>query len=118
MYNRQPSAWEYCLEGASENIETEVVHGWIFKDGVWTAHAWCEFADRVIDLALSTHSTDKSDYYTKYMVSSDRCRRYSRIEFFELVGNEKHFGPYDTDLFFAETSEQDPLEVIEAQKGE
>lgn len=116
MYNRQPSAWEYCLEGASENAETEVVHGWIFKDGQWVTHAWCEFADRVIDLTLSTHSTDKFDFYTKYMVSSERCKRYSRIEFFELVGNEKHFGPYDKELFFAENCDQDPLEVIAAQK--
>ncbi|SDL33805.1 hypothetical protein SAMN05660337_2693 [Maridesulfovibrio ferrireducens] len=117
MYNRQPSSWEYCLEAASENIETEVVHGWIFKDGKWVTHAWCEFADKVIDLTESTHSMPKFEYYQRHMVSDQRCRRYSRIEFFTLVGDEKHFGPYDTELFFAETSDEDPIDVIEANKA-
>ncbi len=113
----KPSAYEYCLEGASENIETEVVHGWIFKDGKWVAHAWCEFADKVIDLIESTHSMSKFDYYQKFMVSDQRCKRYSRIEFFTLVGDEKHYGPYDKNLFFAETSDEDPIDVIESGRN-
>ncbi len=118
MFDRKPTAWEYCLESASENAETEVVHGWIFKDGKWVSHAWCEFADRVIDLTVSTHSTDKFNYYIKYMVSDQRCRRYSRLDFFKLVGDEGHFGPYDKEFFFAETCDRDPLEVIESRKSE
>lgn len=117
MFDRQPSSWEYCLEGASENTETEVVHGWIFKEGQWVTHAWCEFADKVIDLTESTHSMPKFDYYLKHMVSDERCKRYSRLEFFTLVGDEKHFGPYDKDLFFAETSDEDPIDVIAANKA-
>jgi hypothetical protein len=112
MSRNQPSAYEYCLEPASENSATEVVQGWIFKEDKWVAHAWCEFADRVIDLGQSTHSMDKFNYYTTYQVSEERCRRYSRIEFFTLVGDEGHFGPYDKELFFASTCERDPLEVI------
>ncbi|WP_027177624.1 hypothetical protein [Maridesulfovibrio bastinii] len=116
MFDRKPNAWEFCLEAASENIETEVVHGWIFEDGIWKTHAWCEFGDRVIDLTRSTHSMPKFDYYLKYRVSDSRQKRYSRLKFFELVGDEGHFGPYDKEFFFAESSEIDPLEIIEGGK--
>lgn len=118
MNRNQPSAYEYCLEPASENSAVEVVHGWIFKDDKWVAHAWCEFADRVIDLGRSTHSMDKFNYYITNRVREERCHRYSRIDFFTLVGDEGHFGPYDKELFFAPTSERDPLEVIEAGEVE
>lgn len=112
MFDRKPTSFESCLEAASENTETEVVHGWIFRDGVWHTHAWCEFGDRVIDLTASSHSMPKFDFYIKNNVKPERLRRYSRLEFFQLVASEGHFGPFDKDFFFAETSEEDPLKVL------
>ncbi|NJB67284.1 hypothetical protein GGQ74_000924 [Desulfobaculum xiamenense] len=114
MFDRKPTAFESCLEAASENPETEVVHGWIFRDGAWRTHAWCEFADRVIDLTASSHSMPKFDFYVKNRVTPERCRRYTRLNFFERVAETGDFGPFDKDFFFAETSEKDPLDVLGA----
>ncbi|MFK4765371.1 hypothetical protein ACI3L3_11435 [Desulfobaculum sp. SPO524] len=115
MFDRKPTSFESCLEAASENPETEVVHGWIFKDGTWQTHGWCEFADRVIDLTESSHSMPKFDYYVKFKVSPERTRRYTRLNFFERMAAEGHVGPFDKEFFFADTSDEDPLTVIAAK---
>ncbi|SKA79312.1 hypothetical protein [Desulfobaculum bizertense] len=113
MFDRKPTSFESCLEAASENTRVEVVHGWIWKEEQWEAHAWCEFDDRVIDLTESRHSMPKFDFYVKFKVDPKRCKRYTRLHFFELVGDEGHFGPFDKEFFFAASSATDPLERLQ-----
>lgn len=109
----KPGCFDMTLEIASENIEAVVVHGWIYGHNLWILHAWCEFEDTVIDLTESRAPIPRSDYYLAMGIEEERIRRYSRLDFFTLATEQHQFGPFEKELFFAETSAVDPLERIQ-----
>lgn len=105
----RPKSFEACIEVGSECEDCSIVHAWVHVDGVWTVHAWGETDIAVYDLTVTRDPMHKSEYYQEMGVTEERLKRYSRIEFFTLLGDHKHFGPYDKEFFFAETSDTDPL---------
>ena len=94
---------------ASENGDAFVIHGWLHHQGSWILHAWCEIGEAVIDLTETREPIDKDTYYRVMGISPERSIRYERNVFFELAAKQGHFGPFDRELFFAETSSTDPL---------
>ncbi len=104
-----PACFDMTLEIISENFDAVVVHGWISGTTQWILHAWCEFGDDVVDLSESRDPIPRSEYYPAMGVEEERIRRYSRLDFFTLVTELRHFGPFDKELFFAVTSLDDPL---------
>lgn len=104
--------FQAVLEAASENEDVEVVNAWVLWDGEWVVHAWVEGQNFVLDFTVSRDRVMKEDYYKALSVSEDRLKRYSRVEFFTLMAENSHFGPYDKDFFFDHKSDGDPLEVI------
>ncbi len=107
--NFRPKAFEAVIEVGSECEECVIVHGWLHVDGQWVLHAWGETAEAVYDLTESREPIKKEEYYQRLGVTEERLRRYDRIAFFTLLGDHRHFGPYDKEFFFAETSATDPL---------
>ncbi|MCG8338556.1 MAG: hypothetical protein MJE63_28960 [Proteobacteria bacterium] len=103
------NCFDSTLEVASENHEASVVHGWLYSDNQWILHAWCEIGEEVIDLTETRAPIPKNDYYTAMGVTEERLRRYTRLEFFTLFTQEKHYGPFDKDFFYREISKRDPL---------
>ncbi len=97
------------MEVAGENADAVVVHGWIYDRTRWILHAWCEIGDVVVDLTETRSPVPKADYYAAMAATETRTRRYSRLEFFSLAAEHGHFGPFDKEFFFAETSSRDPL---------
>lgn len=108
----KPKAFEAVIEVGSECEDCAIVHGWLHADGQWVLHAWGETDAAVYDLTESRDPFRKEEYYARFGITEERLRRYTRIEFFTLLGDHRHFGPYDKDLFFAETSATDPLERL------
>ncbi len=109
----KPGCFDMTLEIASENFEAVVVHGWIHGTSQWILHAWCELGDNVIDLSESRTPIPRSEYYSSMGIEEERIRRYSRLDFFTLATELRHFGPFDKELFFAVTSLDDPLERLQ-----
>lgn len=108
----RPKSFEAVIEVGSECEDCTVVHAWVHVDGKWVLHAWGETDMAVYDLTESRDPQHKAEYYARMGVTEERLKRYDRIEFFTLLGDHKHFGPYDTEFFFAETSDTDPLQRI------
>ena len=104
--------FEAVLEVASENENVVIVHAWIYNGKNWILHAWCEINDDVIDLTETRSPILKSAYYEAMGVSQKRAIRYTRLEFFTLMAEHGHFGPFDKAFFFAESLSQDPLEKM------
>ena len=101
--------FEATLEVASENSDAVVIHGWLHHQECWILHAWCEIDEWVIDLTETREPIDKSIYYRTMGVTFERYIRYNRQEFFALVAEHRHFGPFDKAFFFSEKTSQDPL---------
>lgn len=102
-------AFEAVIEVGSECEDCSIVHAWVHVDGIWTLHAWGENDIAVYDLTETRDPFHKHVYYEKFGVTEERLKRYSRLEFFTLLGDTKSFGPWDKEFFFAETSDTDPL---------
>lgn len=101
--------FDSTLEVASENHEATVIHGWLYNSSQWILHAWCEIGEDVIDLTETRAPIPKNDYYMAMGITEERLRRYTRLEFFTLFANEGHYGPFDKDFFYRETTTKDPL---------
>ncbi|BBO92471.1 hypothetical protein [Desulfosarcina ovata] len=104
-----PNCFHAVLEVASENNNVSVVNGWLFNGRQWILHAWCETDEAVIDLTETHEMIDKATYYRIMGVTPERTVRYTRLVFFTQVAEHGHFGPFDTDFFFAPITAQDPL---------
>ena len=102
-------SFEAVIEVGSECEDCTIVHGWLYDGTKWVLHAWGETSDAVYDLTESRDPQHREEYYKTHGVTEERLRRYSRIEFFTLLGDTKSFGPYDKELFFATESNVDPL---------
>jgi len=109
MHHR-PKSFEAVIEVASECEECVVVHGWVYLENKWIVHAWSETDTAVYDLTESERPIRKEKYYEHFGITEERLRRYDRVAFFTLLGDERHFGPYDKELFFATESDSDPLD--------
>ncbi|MBN2141046.1 MAG: hypothetical protein PHV85_03500 [Desulfovibrionaceae bacterium] len=105
-------SYEAALEAASENYDVDVVFAWVRQDGAWAVRAFAETPDAVLDFTEGREPLDREDYYRDLGIEEARLRRYSRLEYFTLVGEQGHLGPFDKGLFFAETSAADPLESL------
>ena len=105
----KPKSFEATLEVAAENADAVVVHGWICDRTRWVLHAWCEIGDHVVDLTETRSPVPKADYYKAKGAAETRTIKYSRLEFFTLVAEHGHLGPFDKEFFFAETASGDPL---------
>jgi hypothetical protein len=105
-------SFETVLEVASENEEAVVVHAWVFREGRWVVHAWCEIDGFAVDLTHSSRAIPKADYYLMMGITPHRTRSYSRLQFFCLMAEQQHLGPFDSVFFFAPESKKDPIEVI------
>lgn len=110
LYREQ--CFDAAMEVASEQEEFSVVHAWVHMGNMWTLHAWAETPEAVYDLTESEQPYRREEYYAQLGVTEERLRRYSRLEFFTRVAEERQFGPFDKELFFAPISDVDPLEVI------
>ena len=108
----KPQSFEAVIEVGSECEDCTVVHGWVHHDGQWILHAWGETDEAVYDLTESREPQHRAEYYARHGITEERLHRYSRLEFFTLLGDTKSFGPYDKELFFAETTNVDPLEKL------
>lgn len=108
--HHKPQCLEAVIEVGSECEDCLIVHAWLYDGEKWILHAWGETDEAVYDLTESREPQNRDEYYKSHGVTEERLRRYSRVEFFTLLGDTKHFGPYDKKLFFAETSSTDPLE--------
>lgn len=108
----RPLCFDAAMEVASEVEEFGVVHGWVRRNGQWVLHAWAETPEAVYDLTESNRPVRREEYYRANGITEERLRRYARVEYFTLVAEKGEFGPFDRTLFFAQTSAQDPLEVI------
>jgi hypothetical protein len=103
------SCFEATLEVASETRYAVVIHGWLHSRESWILHAWCEVNEWVIDLTETREPINKSTYYKIMGVTSERSIRYNRQDFFALVAEHRHFGPFDKTFFFAKKSTDDPI---------
>jgi hypothetical protein len=112
------SCFEATLEVASETSDAVVIHGWLRNQKRWILHAWCEIDEWVIDLTETREPIDKPAIYRIMGVTPERSIRYNRQEFFALVAEHGHFGPFDRMLFFAETASTDPLARIHYRRRE
>ena len=107
------------MEVASECESCTIVHGWLPGEEGWFVHAWVEIdagegETGIYDLTLSNQPFRKQTYYEQTGATPQRSKEYDRVDFFTRVAETGGFGPFDKDFFFAETSVQDPLEVIQA----
>lgn len=105
----RPACFDATLEVAAETPSAVVVHAWILSGKQWILHAWCEIGDDVVDLTVGRAPIPREDYYSAMGVDEGRSLRYTRIEFFENMARFGHSGPFRRDLFFAETSDADPI---------
>jgi hypothetical protein len=105
-------SFETALEVAGENEEAVAVHAWVYREGRWVPHAWCEIDGFAVDLTRSTQASAKADYYLRMGIMPLRCRTYTRLEFFEQMADQGHLGPFDQTFFFAPESDKDPVEEL------
>lgn len=105
-------SFEAALEVASETEDAVVVHAWVHREGRWVPHAWCEIDGFAVDLTRNSRAVPKADYYLLMSITPHRMRTYSRLQFFCLLAEHQHLGPFDRTFFFASESEKDPIEVI------
>jgi hypothetical protein len=105
----RPACFDATLEVAAETASAVVVHAWLFSGERWILHAWCEIGEDVVDLTVGRAPIPRETYYSAMGVDEARSRRYGRLEFFENMARSGHVGPFRRDLFFAETSEADPI---------
>jgi hypothetical protein len=108
------TCFDAVLEVASENNNVIVVNGWLFNGRQWILHAWCETDKAVIDLTETHETIDKATYYQIMGITPERTVRYTRLAFFSQVAYHGHFGPFDTDFFFATMTSQDPLTCVQS----
>lgn len=106
----RPKSFEAVIEVLSEVESAEAVHAWLNNGSEWYIHAWAEAEGVVLDLTEARKPQNKDEYYQRRNVDERYCKRYTRLEFFTLMAENGGFGPYDTEFFFATTSEKDPLE--------
>lgn len=109
------TCFDAVLEVASENDHVDVVNGWLFNGRQWILHAWCETDEAVIDLTETRGAIDKTTYYRIMGVTPERTIRYTRLGFFSQVAQHGHFGPFDTDFFFAPLTSEDPLICLQSR---
>jgi len=88
------------------------VHAWVYREGRWVPHAWCEIDGLAVDLTRNNRAISKADYYPMMGITPHRTRTYSRLQFFCLMAEHKHLGPFDSFFFFAPESKKDPIDVI------
>jgi hypothetical protein len=105
-------SFEAALEVASETEEAVVVHAWVFREKRWVPHAWCEVDGFAVDLTRNSRAVPKADYYLLMGITPHRTRTYSRLQFFCLMAEHQHLGPFDSTFFFAPELKKDPIEVI------
>jgi hypothetical protein len=105
-------SFEAALEVASETEDAVVVHAWVHREGRWVPHAWCEIDGFAVDLTRNSRAVPKADYYLLMSITPRRMRTYSRLQFFCLMADHQHLGPFDSTFFFAPESKKDPIEVI------
>jgi len=105
-------SFEAALEVASETEDAVVVHAWIHREGRWVPHAWCEIDGLAVDLTRNNRAISKADYYLMMGITPHRTRTYSRLQFFCLMAEHKHLGPFDSFFFFAPEFKKDPIDVI------
>ncbi len=103
---------ETALEVASENEGAVVVHAWIFRDGRWVPHAFCEIDCFAVYLTRSTRAVSKANYYLMMGIVPTHCRTHTRIEFFKQMADQGHMGPFDKTFFFAAESDKDPIDEL------
>ena len=113
-----PECFMAVLEVASENEDAVVVQAWLHNQNRWILHTWCEIDDRVIDLTEGRSPIPKTEYYAVMGVTETRARRYSRQAYFAMAAKAGHFGPFDSELFFAEAASTDPLTHIPKERTE
>lgn len=106
------------LEVASENEAAGIVQAWIHDQNRWILHTWFEVDDQVIDLTEGRSPIPKIQYYAVMGVTETRAKRYSRQAYFAKVAETGHFGPFDKDFFFAETTSTDPLAHFSEKRKE
>jgi len=70
-----------------------------------------------VDLTETRMMLDKNTFYTANHIDPRRCKRYSRLEFFTLMGDKETVGPFAPEFFFAATSQRDPLELTLAPRS-
>jgi hypothetical protein len=105
----RPACFNATLEVAAETTSAVVVHGWLFSGKRWILHAWCEIGEDVVDLTADRAPIPRETYYSAMGATEARSIRYGRLEFFENMASSGHAGPFRRDLFFAETSDADPI---------
>lgn len=107
--SRSERSIQAIIEAASENETAEVVFCWVPDSGGWRVQAWAEMEGHVLDFTESRTPIAIADYYKDMGVTAERCRRFSRVEYFTMVADSGSFGPFDKEFFPGLSSAVDPL---------